>query len=170
MLTILIGDEKKIVAPLLGKLYISPHSTEEKIREAYEEITIAVDDKLVTDTTGRNALNKIHVSLGKIVANMGAGADAELQSQAESRRASRSVSVAGTSVISSVECGRAGTEERTVIQEPKIKEEEEESDATALQDAYETGDDDDDEATVKVVPPQEDTTMDDMTTTSEDGA
>jgi condensin complex subunit 3 len=60
-------DEKKILAPLLGKLHISPTSTEDKLRDLYGEVSTAIADKLITDTTGRNALYKIHVSLGKIV-------------------------------------------------------------------------------------------------------
>ncbi|RFU72251.1 condensin complex subunit 3 [Trichoderma arundinaceum] len=59
--------EKKLVAGLLGKLYVSPTSSEEKLREAYDIVSEAVEEGLVTDTTGRNALYKIHVSLGKIV-------------------------------------------------------------------------------------------------------
>jgi condensin complex subunit 3 len=46
---------------------VSPASTEEKLREVYDEVSVAVDDKLISDATGRNALYKIHVSLGKIV-------------------------------------------------------------------------------------------------------
>jgi condensin complex subunit 3 len=37
------------------------------IREVYQEVSIAIEDKLISDATGRNALYKIHVSLGKIV-------------------------------------------------------------------------------------------------------
>lgn len=59
-------EEKKVLAPLLAKLHISPASTEEKLKELYEEVSKAVDEKLVVDATGRNALYKIHVSLGKI--------------------------------------------------------------------------------------------------------
>lgn len=125
-----------MVAPLLGKLYISPTSTEEKIREVYDEITIAVNDKLVTDTTGRNALNKIHVSLGKIVANLGE------QQDGEPRRMSRSVSVAmsradsvAPSVAGSVASSRLhdADEDKTVTMEPDIKEEDENSDDTVIQ-------------------------------------
>lgn len=64
---IIIEEEKKILGPLLGKLYISPASADTKLRETYDEVCIAVDDKLITDATGRNALLKLHVSLGKIV-------------------------------------------------------------------------------------------------------
>lgn len=38
-----------------------------KLREVYDEVSTAVDDKLISDATGRNALYKIHISLGKIV-------------------------------------------------------------------------------------------------------
>ena len=61
------GEEKKSLAPLLAKFYISPSSTEDLIREVYEEVSVAIEDKLIPDATGRNALFKIHVSLGKIV-------------------------------------------------------------------------------------------------------
>lgn len=67
----LTEDEKKILAPLLGKIHVSPASTEAKIREVYSEVTTAIDDKLIADATGRNALYKIHVSLGKIVNSLG---------------------------------------------------------------------------------------------------
>lgn len=103
-----------MVAALLGKLYISPASTEEKLRELYAEVSDAVETNLISDTTGRNALYKIHVSLGKIVNNL------DQQKEAGFRRstASRSVSLAPEPV---------GAEDRTMVgQEPRIKEEEEE--------------------------------------------
>ncbi|CAG8957179.1 hypothetical protein HYFRA_00009380 [Hymenoscyphus fraxineus] len=60
-------EEKKTLSPLLAKLHISPASTEQLIKEVYEEVSVAIDEKLIPDATGRNALFKIHVSLGKIV-------------------------------------------------------------------------------------------------------
>lgn len=66
-----LEEEKKVLAPLLGKLYISAASSEDKLRDLYQEVSIAVDDKLISDATGRNALFKIHVSLGKIVNGLG---------------------------------------------------------------------------------------------------
>ncbi|KAK1598760.1 nuclear condensing complex subunit [Colletotrichum navitas] len=119
-------DEKKVVASLLGKLYISPTSTEEKIREVYDEVTIAVNDRLISDTTGRNALNKVHVSLGKIVATLGEQQDGEL------RRTSRSVSVAA-SVAGSAAGSVAGSVAPSEKNEPDIKEEDEDSDGTVIQ-------------------------------------
>ncbi|KAI1822538.1 ARM repeat-containing protein [Xylaria intraflava] len=79
-------EEKKVLASLLGKLYISPTSSEDKLRTLYEDVSSAVDDGLLTDATGRNALYKIHVSLGKIVNHLG-------EPDKMSRR-SRSVSMA----------------------------------------------------------------------------
>lgn len=64
-------EEKKVLAPLLGKIHVSPASTEQKIRELYSEVSTAVDRKIIADATGRNALYKIHVSLGKIVNSIG---------------------------------------------------------------------------------------------------
>lgn len=113
-------DEKKVVAALLGKLYISPASTEEKLRELYAEVSDAVETNLISDTTGRNALYKIHVSLGKIVNNL------DQQKEAGFRRstASRSVSLAP----------EPAAEDRTIVgQEPQIKEEEEEDNESRLE-------------------------------------
>ncbi|RKU41775.1 hypothetical protein DL546_003686 [Coniochaeta pulveracea] len=105
-------EEKKIVAPLLGKLYISPASTEDKIRELYAEVSDAVESGLVSDATGRNALYKIHVSLGKIVNNL----DAAAAAAAGPRLGRRSMSAA-----------LEDRAERTIVSpEAEIKEEEEE--------------------------------------------
>ncbi|KAH6671598.1 condensin subunit Cnd3 [Plectosphaerella plurivora] len=136
-------EEKKVVVPLLGKLYISPSSSENMIRETYEEVTIAVNDRLVSDTAGRNALNKIHVSLGKIVANLG-------EVDVGSRRISRSMSVATED--------KTGNEDRSTLMELRIKEEDEEG-TTGLR-----GDEDSDEGTVI---PEKDMSMDSVLT--EDG-
>ncbi|KUI59182.1 Condensin complex subunit 3 [Cytospora mali] len=111
-------DEKKVVAALLGKLFISPASTEEKIRELYAEVSDAVETNLISDTTGRNALYKIHVSLGKIVNGLDQQKEAGLR-----RSTSRSVSLAAEEVASRT---AAAVEDRTVIPEPQIKEEDEE--------------------------------------------
>lgn len=59
-------EEKKTLAPLLAKLHISPASTPALLKDVYSEASIAIEDKIISDATGRNALFKIHVSLGKI--------------------------------------------------------------------------------------------------------
>ncbi|ROT38811.1 condensin subunit Cnd3 [Sodiomyces alkalinus F11] len=142
-------EEKKVVSPLLGKLYISASSSEDKIREAYEEVTIAVNDKLVTDTAGRNALNKLHLSLGKIITALGGGTGGE------SRRASRSVSVAGEE--------RSEATDRTNLTETTtIKEEDESVEGTVV-----PRDEDSDEGTV-VQSRYKDTLVDDLLTDEEE--
>lgn len=128
-----------MVVPLLGKLYVSPSSSEDKLRETYEEVSIAVNDRLVSDTAGRNALNKIHVSLGKIIANLG-------EADVGSRRISRSMSIASDD--------KTGNEDRTVVTEPRIKEEEEEG--TSLH-----RDEDSDEGTII---PEKEMSMDSVLT------
>lgn len=132
-------DEKKAVAALLGKLYISPVSTEEKTRELYAEVSDAVEQNLVADTTGRNALYKIHVSLGKIVNALDQAKEAGM------RRGSRS------SMSRSVSLGpdehAVNREDRTTVgTEPQIKEEEEDGGLGGVD--REDGKDDSDEGTV----------------------
>ncbi|KAL7626031.1 chromosome condensation complex Condensin, subunit G [Parahypoxylon ruwenzoriense] len=106
-------EEKKVIAPLLGKLYISPASTEEKLRSLYEDVSIAVEENLLSDATSRNALYKIHVSLGKIVNQLGE------QDKMSRRSASRSVSLAPGD--------RTIAEDATVVPEPPIEEEQEDA-------------------------------------------
>ncbi|KAL6921361.1 hypothetical protein ACHAPO_004934 [Fusarium lateritium] len=111
-------EEKKILASLLGKLHVSPGSSKEKLREAYQEVSIAVEDGLLSDATSRNQLYKIHVSLGKIVNTL------DEQQQPTYRRASRS-----TSILTD----RQSTEgDTSIADEPSIKEEDEDSDGTVV--------------------------------------
>ncbi|KND91488.1 Condensin complex subunit 3 [Tolypocladium ophioglossoides CBS 100239] len=109
-------EEKKLVAGLLGKLHVSPGSSEDKIRELYADVSEAVEEGLVSDATSRNALYKIHVSLGKIANNLE-------EQQPSNRRTSRSVSV---------NLDRQPAEEMTVVEEPNVKEEDEDSDGTVV--------------------------------------
>ncbi|XXH04431.1 hypothetical protein Hte_010846 [Hypoxylon texense] len=107
-------EEKKVIAPLLGKLYISPASTEDKIRGLYETVSLAVEENFLSDATSRNALYKIHVSLGKIVNQLGE------QDKMSRRSGSRSVSLAPSD-------DKTITEDVTVIREPAIEEEQEDA-------------------------------------------
>ncbi len=90
---------------------------------------------LLTDATSRNSLYKIHVSLGKIVNTLD-------EQQGAGRLQSRSVSVVPDT---------QPAEGKTVVEEPVIKEEDEESDGTAVP-QYEQG-------TVVGVSDDEDTKM-----------
>jgi condensin complex subunit 3 len=123
VLTILKGEEKKMLAPLLGKLYVSPASTEGKLREVYEEISQAVDGQILSDATGRNALYKLHVSLGKIVNNLDAAGDGMTVLGRRSTSRATSASILDDKTVLD---DRTVTEDATVMGEPTIKEEEEE--------------------------------------------
>ncbi|AEO57452.1 condensin subunit Cnd3-like protein [Thermothelomyces thermophilus ATCC 42464] len=115
-------EEKKIIAALLGKLYVSPASSEDKTREVYAAICDAVDNQLVSDTASRNALYKIHVSLGKIVNSLDAAAAA---SEAGAAGAGAPGGKYRRSVSRASSVGLAPSEDRTVVQpDVKIKEEE----------------------------------------------
>ncbi|KAF7544631.1 hypothetical protein G7Z17_g9807 [Cylindrodendrum hubeiense] len=109
-------EEKKLIATLLGKLHMSPGSTEEKLREGYAEVSAAVEEGFLSDATSRNALYKIHVSLGKIVNVLD-------EQQPSQRRTSRSMSL---------NPDRLQSEEKSVVEEPQIKEEDEESEGTIV--------------------------------------
>lgn len=118
-------EEKKLVASLLSKLYISSGSSEDRLREAYTEVSCAVDDGILTDTTSRNALYKVHVSLGKIVNGLD-----EQQSQHQPSQL-RAGSVRSGSVVTD----RQPTEERSMISgtgERSIAEEADEEEQTTI--------------------------------------
>ena len=125
------GEEKKAIAPLLGKLYVSPASTEEKLRNLYEDCTDAIDAKLVADTTGKNALFKIQTSLGKIVNSLNESAanaaNATVLGGLGRRSASRSVSV--VSSVGPHGGGEDRTEAMSVMDED---EDEDEADNTVV--------------------------------------
>ncbi len=133
-----IEDEKKAVAPLLGKLYVSPTSTEDKIREAYKEITDAVDGQLLSDATSRNALYRIHVSLGKIVNNLDqAAAATNLGGSVSGGR--RSVSRATSLGVDDRTVLAGASDNRTTV--PQIKEEDEDEGDGVMEDVDVTDED-----------------------------
>lgn len=101
-----------MLASLLAKLYVSSGSSEDRLREVYTDVSDAVEEGLLTDATSRNALYKIHVSLGKIVNSL------DEQQRTNNLRTSRSVS-------QTVE--RQMSEEKTVVEVTQVKEEEEQS-------------------------------------------
>ena len=132
VLTTLAEEEKKTIAPLLGKLYVSPASSEDKIRALYADVSDAVDEQLLADATGRNALYKIHVALGKIVNNFDqAQVDPGFGRRSVSSRApSVALSVAtAASMIKEEDNDRTIMEERTIIEDRTVIKEEDEDDS-----------------------------------------
>lgn len=106
-----------------------------------------METNLIADTTGRNALYKIHVSLGKIVNNL----DQAKEAGAAGRRGS---TVSRSASLGPEEHGaRASTaaaEDRAAVSvEPLIKEEDEDEDgdgdAVSRVGAHDDNDDDDDD-------------------------
>lgn len=71
------GEEKKVLITILGKLYIPADADVEKLRKAYELVAQAIEDKVANDAPSRNTLNKMEVSLGKIVGDLAEAAREE---------------------------------------------------------------------------------------------
>lgn len=61
------GEEKKAIMPLLGKLYVTAHSSAEKLQVAHDLAAEAVDMNLANDAASRNGLNKFHNAIVKAV-------------------------------------------------------------------------------------------------------
>jgi condensin complex subunit 3 len=121
------GEEKKLLAPLLQKLHVSPASTHSLLREIYAEVSDAIDSKLVADATGRNALFKIHVSLGKIVNSLKEKED-DSNGLRESMRSSVNSRKSRESVAPSVTGEEEDNADKTELGKVKEGEVEEEDD------------------------------------------
>lgn len=50
---------------MIGKLYMTSNSSAEKLQAVSDLVAEAMDGKLATDTTTKNALNKCHLALSK---------------------------------------------------------------------------------------------------------
>lgn len=62
-----LGEEKKAIIPLLGKLYISPSSNSEKLQTAHELVVEAIDLKVANDAPSRNSFTKLLNALVKVI-------------------------------------------------------------------------------------------------------
>ncbi|RKF59134.1 Condensin complex subunit 3 [Erysiphe neolycopersici] len=110
-------EEKKLLASLLGKIHISPRSTATLLRETFTLASQAIDENLLNDATSRNALFKIHVSLGKIVNSMkDINSIGHLTVSVESRKSGESMvdeeGCSGKTILPSIE-GRDSVEAET---------------------------------------------------------
>jgi condensin complex subunit 3 len=138
----LTGEEKKLLAPLLQKLHVSPASTPSILREVYAEVSLAIDNKLISDATGRNALFKIHVSLGKIVNSLKEKEDDSARFR-ESLRSSVDSQKSNASVAPSTVGGDEGIVEEEGDNREKAelgKVDEDEDEKTVIGDARGVGD------------------------------
>ncbi|KAF8446778.1 nuclear condensing complex subunit [Terfezia claveryi] len=64
-------EERKLLLNMLGKLYIPKEANRDALRGCYERVALAVEKKVAVDAVGRNMLNKLEVTLGKIVSELG---------------------------------------------------------------------------------------------------
>jgi len=64
-------EDKKALIVMLGKLYITTNSSAEKLQTTAALVVEAIDDKIASDATSRNALNKLHTALGKAMGEAG---------------------------------------------------------------------------------------------------
>lgn len=58
-----LEEERKTLVNMVGKICIISNSSREKLQTVTDLATEAMDAKIATDTTTRNALNKIHQAL-----------------------------------------------------------------------------------------------------------
>lgn len=66
-------EEKKVLCTMLAKLYIPDEADAEKLKALYELVAQTIESKVAVDAPSRNALNKLEVSLGRIVGSLEAG-------------------------------------------------------------------------------------------------
>lgn len=62
---------------MLGKLYIPKEANADALRGVYERITVAIEKKVAVDAVSRNLLNRLEITLGKIVSELGDEAEDE---------------------------------------------------------------------------------------------
>jgi condensin complex subunit 3 len=110
---------------------VSPASTPSLLREIYAEVSDAIESKLIADATGRNALFKIHVSLGKIVNSL-KEKDDESAGLRESMRSSVNSRKSRESAAPSVAGDEDESGEKTELGKVKEGEEEEEDEGTVI--------------------------------------
>jgi len=62
---------------MLGKLYIPKEANRDALKGCYERVTVAMEKNVAVDAVSRNMLNKMEVTLGKIVSELGEEEDGE---------------------------------------------------------------------------------------------
>ncbi|KAM7223614.1 Nuclear condensing complex subunit [Rhypophila decipiens] len=124
-------EEKKIILSLLGKLYISPTSSQDLLREVFTDISDMVDHPPLSDAPSRNALYKIHVSLGKIINALDAAAASSTAAPGTGYAGSRrsvSVSTSRRSVSAAPEAAADRTTAAVLLNDEGVIKEESEDD------------------------------------------
>ncbi|KAI9807209.1 MAG: hypothetical protein M1825_005927 [Sarcosagium campestre] len=97
-------EEKKILAGMLSKLYVTSNASAEKLRNVFELATTASEDRVLVDAPSRNSLNKLLSALGKVMI-MGDAAETRAQRENTARAESQAPTEGGEaeSTLMSVE-------------------------------------------------------------------
>ncbi|KAL8740558.1 MAG: hypothetical protein Q9190_006759 [Brigantiaea leucoxantha] len=66
-------EERKAMISMVGKMYITPVSSSDKLEAVRELVVEAIDSKIATDAASRNALSRLHVALSKAIGETGKG-------------------------------------------------------------------------------------------------
>lgn len=109
-----LGEEKKAIIPLLGKLYISPNSSSEKLQTAHELVVEAIDLKVANDAPSRNAFTKLLNALVKVIGE--AKMSIKAMEVDEGNTTTLDAADEGSSTVHRI------TEERTEIQDSLVSE------------------------------------------------
>lgn len=64
---------RKALIVMLGKLYITANSSVDKLQTTNALVNEAIIDRIAADAGSRNALNKLHLALGKVMGESGKG-------------------------------------------------------------------------------------------------
>ncbi len=126
--------EKKALTSMLGKLYISPTSSADKLHAVHELVSDAIDAKIATDAPSRNALNKLLTALAKAIGTGGAAVPAK-------NDAEEGTMVAGEDESEEHDGGVVGVEKMDVVEEG---DEEAEAKDSVLEELLDAGDEDQD--------------------------
>ena len=68
-----VEEERKAMISMVGKMYITPVSSSDKLEAVRELVVEAIDSKIATDAASRNALSRLHVALSKAIGETGKG-------------------------------------------------------------------------------------------------
>ncbi|KAL8704663.1 MAG: hypothetical protein Q9201_002197 [Fulgogasparrea decipioides] len=63
-------EERKVLLTMVGKIYVSPNSSTKKLQGITDLVAEAIDAKIATDATTRNALHKLYQSLGRVLGDV----------------------------------------------------------------------------------------------------
>ena len=76
-------EDKKTLASMLGKLYVTANSSPEKLSTVNELVIEAIDGKIASEAASKTALNKLHLAVSKALQEVGKGRLVEAEQAAK---------------------------------------------------------------------------------------